>query len=59
MRTVTLTAITAFLALSMLSVVLADTGRGLPSSHMIANIPWNQQMNSLFCGEGVLEGGGR
>jgi hypothetical protein len=29
---------------------------GLPSSHMIANVPWHQQMNGLFCGEGVLEG---
>ncbi len=28
----------------------------LPSSHMIANVPWHQQMNGLFCGEGVLEG---
>jgi hypothetical protein len=29
---------------------------GLPSSHMIANVPWHQQMNGIFCGEGVLEG---
>jgi Peptidase_C39 like family len=29
---------------------------GLPSSYMIANVPWHQQMNGLFCGEGVLEG---
>jgi hypothetical protein len=28
----------------------------LPSSHMIANVPWHQQQNALFCGEGVLEG---
>ena len=28
----------------------------LPSSHMIADFPWHQQMNGLFCGEGVLEG---
>jgi hypothetical protein len=28
----------------------------LPTSHMIANVPWHQQMNGLFCGEGVLEG---
>lgn len=36
----------------------ADTSNsgGLPSSHMIANVPWHQQMNGLFCGEGVLEG---
>lgn len=35
-----------------------DTGgsAGLPSSHMISNVPWHQQMNGLFCGEGVLEG---
>lgn len=26
----------------------------MPSSHMIA-VPWHQQMNGLFCGEGVLE----
>ncbi len=30
--------------------------RELPSSHMITNVPWHQQMNGLFCGEGVLEG---
>jgi hypothetical protein len=29
---------------------------GLPSYHMIASVPWHQQMNGLFCGEGVLEG---
>ena len=34
----------------------AEGSAGLPSSHMIANVPWHQQMNGLFCGEGVLEG---
>ena len=34
----------------------ASGSAGLPSSHMIANVPWHQQMNGLFCGEGVLEG---
>lgn len=36
----------------------ANTGGSapLPSSHMIANVPWHQQMNGLFCGEGTLEG---
>ncbi|MFZ3148646.1 MAG: C39 family peptidase [Methanothrix sp.] len=38
----------------------ADANAGasgpLPSSHMIATVPWHQQMNGLFCGEGVLEG---
>lgn len=33
-----------------------ESNAGLPSSHMIANVPWHQQMNGLFCGEGVLEG---
>jgi hypothetical protein len=35
-----------------------DTGGsgGLPSSHMIVDVPWHQQMNGLFCGEGALEG---
>ncbi len=28
----------------------------MPSSHMIADFPWHQQINGLFCGEGVLEG---
>lgn len=31
-------------------------GTIIPQSHMIANVPWHQQMNGLFCGEGVLEG---
>jgi hypothetical protein len=34
----------------------AGASAPLPSSHMIANFPWHQQMNGLFCGEGVLEG---
>ncbi|MHB8119856.1 MAG: hypothetical protein ACYDHX_14220 [Methanothrix sp.] len=34
----------------------AGFSAGLPSSHMIANVPWHQQMNGLFCGEGILEG---
>ena len=34
----------------------AGGSAGLPTSHMIANVPWHQQMNGLFCGEGVLEG---
>jgi hypothetical protein len=38
----------------------ADANAGvsapLPSSHMVASVPWHQQMNGLFCGEGVLEG---
>jgi hypothetical protein len=61
MKTVFKTAITAFLALSVLAMTSAadsatDAGKVLPSSHMIANVPWHQQMNGLFCGEGVLEG---
>lgn len=63
MKTVSKIAITAFLALSVLAAASAadsaadtDTGKGLPSSHIIANVPWHQQMNGLFCGEGVLEG---
>ncbi len=34
----------------------AAKAANLPSSHMIDNVPWHQQMNGLFCGEGVLEG---
>src|SRR5512138_1898711 len=61
MKTISKTAIAAFLALSVLAAAsaadsVADTGKGLPSSHIIANVPWHQQMNGLFCGEGVLEG---
>jgi hypothetical protein len=33
----------------------AGKGTALPVSHMI-DVPWHQQMNGLFCGEGVLEG---
>ena len=54
-------AITALLIQYILIVGLAADANaggsaGLPSSHMIANVPWHQQMNGLFCGEGVLEG---
>ena len=44
----------------MIAGFAADAKAGgnaaLPSSHMIASVPWHQQMNGLFCGEGVLEG---
>ncbi|VVB72471.1 Peptidase_C39 like family protein [uncultured archaeon] len=33
----------------------SEDNLGLPAYHMIANVPWHQQMNGLFCGEGVLE----
>jgi hypothetical protein len=28
---------------------------GIPSAYMIDNVPWHQQLNALFCGEGDLE----
>lgn len=28
---------------------------GLPTSHLIADVPWHQQVNGLFCGDGSLE----
>ena len=54
-------AVTALLIQYILIVGLAadansGVSAGLPSSHMIANVPWHEQMNGLFCGEGVLEG---
>jgi hypothetical protein len=54
-------AITAMLiSVGLVAVFVADADAGgkttLPTSHMIANVPWHQQMNGLFCGEGVLEG---
>lgn len=33
----------------------AQGDSGLPPAHMIANVPWHQQQNGLFCGEGALE----
>ncbi len=60
MKSVHKIAIAALLVLSFLATAEAadpESGSdgGLPSSHMIANVPWHQQMNGLFCGEGVLE----
>jgi hypothetical protein len=60
METVYKIAIAACLILSLLSAASAadsmpETDKAIPSSHMIANVPWHQQMNGLFCGEGVLE----
>ena len=56
-------AVTAFLILIQCILIVGNAAdanargsTGLPSSHMIANVPWHQQMNGLFCGEGVLEG---
>lgn len=61
METIHKIAIATLIALSLLAMASAadpeaNTGGGLPSSYMIANVPWHQQMNGLFCGEGVLEG---
>ena len=54
------TALLIVISCNWVGVYAADTNAGasapLPSSHMIANVPWHQQMNGLFCGEGVLEG---
>lgn len=60
MKSVYEIAIATLLAVSLLITAAvaspeAGSNSGLPSSHMIASIPWHQQMNGLFCGEGVLE----
>jgi hypothetical protein len=60
MKSVYKIAIATLLALFLLATATAAdpealSNGGLPSSHMIANVPWHQQMNGLFCGEGVLE----
>jgi len=60
MKTVHKVAIAFIMALCLQAAVSAadqqaTVAGSLPSSHMIANIPWHQQMNGLFCGEGVLE----
>ena len=48
-----------FIAFSLFCCSIAVTGAGdhptLPLAHMIANVPWHQQQNALFCGEGDLE----
>jgi hypothetical protein len=62
MKTHTNIAIIATTVILLLSLLVAasdadpesGTCGSLPSSHMIA-VPWHQQMNGLFCGEGVLE----
>ncbi|MBN1236732.1 MAG: C39 family peptidase [Methanotrichaceae archaeon] len=60
MKTVPKIAIFIVMALCLLSAASAadqqaEKAGSLPSTHMIANIPWHQQMNGLFCGEGVIE----
>jgi hypothetical protein len=59
MKSVINIVITVFLALSLLATISAAgpataSSGSPPSSHMIA-VPWHQQMNGLFCGEGILE----
>jgi hypothetical protein len=59
MKLISNIAITVILGLSLLVMVsdagpVTGTGGSLPSAHMIM-VPWHQQMNGLFCGEGVLE----
>lgn len=48
-----LTAIALFSAAVEGGSGAGDTG--VPSAYMIANVPWHQQLNALFCGEGDLE----
>jgi hypothetical protein len=38
-----------------IAVTGAEDNPALPFAHMIANVPWHQQQNALFCGEGDLE----
>jgi hypothetical protein len=38
-----------------LSVSIGAQSASLPSSHLIPNVVWHQQMNGLFCGPGSLE----
>ncbi|NYT01999.1 MAG: hypothetical protein GKC10_04495 [Methanosarcinales archaeon] len=33
----------------------AEKSPELPSAHLIAGVPWHEQMNGLFCGDGALE----
>ena len=33
----------------------AASSSGVPIAHMIANVPWHQQQNAMFCGDGALE----
>lgn len=40
---------------SSITVTGAENSSGLPLAYMIANVPWHQQQNALFCGEGDLE----
>lgn len=47
--------ILSLMALLSAAAPTASTEASPSSSHMIA-VPWHQQMNGLFCGEGVLEG---
>jgi len=35
--------------------VRASSRRGLPSAHIIAGVPWHQQLNALSCGAAALE----
>jgi hypothetical protein len=45
------------IALFCTSIALAGAANSpeVPLAHMIANVPWHQQQNALFCGEGDLE----
>jgi len=33
----------------------ADAAPNLPVAHTIAGVPWHEQMNGLFCGDGALQ----
>jgi len=48
-------ALGVLMAGSLMPDISAGARTSLPTSHMIANIPYHQQMNGLSCGAGSLE----
>lgn len=59
MKKIPISKLAFFIAVMLFSSIITGTGAenvsGLPLAHMISNIPWHQQQNGLFCGEGALE----
>ncbi len=41
--------------ISGIAKLVTESNHELPPAHMIANVPWHQQLNALECGEGALE----
>ena len=58
MNNISLNKLSLLMAIGLFCIAATATAAsssGVPIAHMIANVPWHQQQNAMFCGDGALE----